>query len=322
MPIRPFKNIPKDAVEWATFFRQTEVTPDPDSVGEEEIEDGAVTYDKLQNVTANTLLGRPTSPDGTVQEISLSGGLEFNTGALRRSALSGDVTVAAGSNTATIGDNVVTFAKMQDISTNSLVGRTSLGTGDPELISCTVAGRALLDDSSAADQRATLGLGTAATQNTGTSGAAVPLLNGTNTWSGASTLNASLAFGNSGYFIANASFGYRFNDSTDAVNLLVINDSGLTELRGNFKLTSVGNKHLIAEGANASMGAATLVAGTVTVNNTLITGNTRIFLTGQNSSGTHGELTISARSVGTSFTITSSSATDTRSVAWLLIEPA
>lgn len=91
---------------------------------------------------------------------------------------------------------------------------------------------------------------------------------------------------------------------------------------GNFQLTAVGNKHLIKEGSNASMGAATLVAGTVTVNNTLVTANSRIFLTGQNSSGTHGELTISARSAGTSFTITSSLATDTRSVAWLIVEPA
>jgi len=39
--------------------------------------------------------------------------------------------------------------------------------------------------STAATARTNLGLGTAATQNTGTSGANIPLLNGTNTWSGA-----------------------------------------------------------------------------------------------------------------------------------------
>ncbi len=47
----------------------------------------------------------------------------------------------------------------------------------------TAAGRAILDDANAAAQRTTLGLGTAATQNTGTSGANVPLLNAENTWS-------------------------------------------------------------------------------------------------------------------------------------------
>lgn len=74
-------------------------------------------------------------------------------------------------------------------------------------------------------------------------------------------------------------------------------------------------------GGAAIQGAATLVAGTVTVNTTAVTANSRIFMNGQNSSGTHGELTISARVAGTSFTITSTSATDTRLVAWFILEP-
>lgn len=78
----------------------------------------------------------------------------------------------------------------------------------------------------------------------------------------------------------------------------------------------------IEDGTNKSMGVATLAAGTVTVANTRIQATSRIMLTGQNSSGTHGELTVSARVVGTSFTITSTSGADTRSVAWLIVEPA
>lgn len=78
----------------------------------------------------------------------------------------------------------------------------------------------------------------------------------------------------------------------------------------------------ITEGSNARMGAATLVAGTVTVNTTAVTANSRIMLTGQDSSGTHGELTISARTASTSFTITSNDAGDTRSIAWIIFEPA
>jgi hypothetical protein len=69
------------------------------------------------------------------------------------------------------------------------------------------------------------------------------------------------------------------------------------------------------------MGAATLVAGTVVVNTTAVTATSRIFLTGQNSSGTHGELTISARVAGVSFTITSANAADTRSIAWMIVNP-
>jgi hypothetical protein len=58
------------------------------------------------------------------------------------------------------------------------------GTGTLTLATLTAAGRALLDDADAPAQRVTLGLGTAAVVNTGTSGAAVPLLNGNNTHSG------------------------------------------------------------------------------------------------------------------------------------------
>ena len=87
-------------------------------------------------------------------------------------------------------------------------------------------------------------------------------------------------------------------------------------------LGSAGGGIAIAEGANARMGVVTLVAGTATVNNTSVAANDRIFLTGQNSSGVHGELTISAKTAGTSFVITSSNAGDTREVAWELKAPA
>ncbi|NTG48958.1 hypothetical protein G6M04_16395 [Agrobacterium rhizogenes] len=50
--------------------------------------------------------------------------------------------------------------------------------------------RSLLAGTSAAAIRATLGLGTAATQNTGTSGATIPLLSTANTWSGIQTFGS------------------------------------------------------------------------------------------------------------------------------------
>jgi hypothetical protein len=66
------------------------------------------------------------------------------------------------------------------------------GSGTAALADFTAAGRALVDDASTAAQRTTLGLGTAATQNTGTSGTNVPLLDGANTWSAGQTLSAAL----------------------------------------------------------------------------------------------------------------------------------
>lgn len=70
-----------------------------------------------------------------------------------------------------------------------------------------------------------------------------------------------------------------------------------------------------------TFGVATLSAGTVTPTATTVTANTRIFLTSQADGGTPGWLRVTARSVGANFTITSSSATDTSTVAFLLVEP-
>lgn len=68
-------------------------------------------------------------------------------------------------------------------------------------------------------------------------------------------------------------------------------------------------------------GTAVLVAGTKVVTLASITANSRIFLTSNVDGGAVGFLRVSARVVGTSFTITSSSATDTSTVAYLVIEP-
>jgi len=76
----------------------------------------------------------------------------------------------------------------------------------------------------------------------------------------------------------------------------------------------------IESGAAAVQGIATLVAGTVTVNTTAVTANSRIFLTPQNASGTAGAVSVSARVNGTSFTILSTQGADTRAVAWMIQE--
>lgn len=171
-------------------------------------------------ITSDRLIGRDTASAGAAEELTVSGGVEFSgAGGIRRSALTGDVTASAGSNSTTIANNVVTMAKLADLATDTLIGRDASGTGDPaaisltnglgftgsnsiginnqgvtyarmqnvsdtdkllgrstagagsvEEIACTAAGRALLDDTDAAAQRTTLGLGTAATRNIGFGG--------------------------------------------------------------------------------------------------------------------------------------------------------
>ena len=77
----------------------------------------------------------------------------------------GDITVSGGGTVMTIDNDVVTYAKMQNISaTDKLLGRATAGAGDTEEISCTTQARALLDDATAADQRTTIGA--AATSHT------------------------------------------------------------------------------------------------------------------------------------------------------------
>lgn len=60
--------------------------------------------------------------------------------------------------TAKIAHQAVTLGKLAHVATNTLLGRSTAGTGDVETIACTAAGRNLIDDASTTDQRATLGL--------------------------------------------------------------------------------------------------------------------------------------------------------------------
>jgi len=90
---------------------------------------------------------------------------------------------------------------------------------------------------------------------------------------------------------------------------------------GNWSQTSSGQRIMIMEGINGMQGVNTLIAGTIIVNNNLITQNSRISLTPQNSAGTPGFLSISLiPSVG--FIINSTSDTDVRDIFWQIWEPA
>ena len=71
----------------------------------------------------------------------------------------GDITVGGAGTTLTIDLDAVSYAKIQNISaTDKVLGRATAGAGDIEEITCTAAGRALIDDADATAQRTTLGL--------------------------------------------------------------------------------------------------------------------------------------------------------------------
>lgn len=90
------------------------------------------------------------------------------------------------------------------------------------------------------------------------------------------------------------------------------------EVQGNLSLTQAGNKIKVATGSNASIGTATLVAGTVTVNTTAMGANSFLFYQRKTAGGTTGKYSYTQVN-GTSFTINSDSNTDTSTLNWWII---
>lgn len=103
---------------------------------------GLITASGLTQTTGK-LLGRSTASTGAVEEISVGTGLSLSAGVLSNTVtdsgitqLTGDVTAGpgSGSQAATIPNDTVTFAKIQNIATDSLIGRDTAGSGDSENI--------------------------------------------------------------------------------------------------------------------------------------------------------------------------------------------
>lgn len=123
--------------------------------------------------TATTITGVPASTAVTLatpRTIAIQTGDVTSPGA----SFDGSASETATATLATVNSNVGTFGSASAV---------------PNI---TVNGKGLITAVT------TSALGTAATQNTGTSGATIPLLNGTNTWSGAQTVNAQLNVNTSG----------------------------------------------------------------------------------------------------------------------------
>lgn len=173
--------------------------------------DSSIAVDTTAPVTDNFEgRGYYNSSSGVLQVYSAGSFANVNatvgTGAVGTAQLAdGAVTTAKASNlgTAAIADDAITYAKIQNTTaTNVLLGRSTAGAGNVEEVSCTAAGRALLDDADATAQRATLGLGTLATQNGTFSGTFSGTSSGTNTGDQTITLTGDVTGSGTGSFAA------------------------------------------------------------------------------------------------------------------------
>lgn len=114
----------------------------------------------------------------------------------------------------------------------------------------------LSDLASASTSRTNLGLGTSATVDTGTSGATIPLLNGTNTWSATQTIENTqpfLKFSETGVTADNGL--WRFNANGEAFYLQTVNDAQ----------SSAGNA-LAIQRTGTTVDSIALTATAVTIN--------------------------------------------------------
>ena len=139
------------------------------------IDNGAVTLAKQADLAANSIIGNNTGSDATPIALtatqvrtllSVAENANNYTHPNHGNGGGGDATSSADGDI-TIRNGAVSYAKMQDVSaTNIVLGRSSVGAGDVEEITCTSAGRALLDDADASAQRTTLAAAGTGTVNT------------------------------------------------------------------------------------------------------------------------------------------------------------
>lgn len=163
------------------------------------VDNSAITYAKMQNVSGPTkVLGRKTAGAGVVEELAVGTDIQaydaelaaiagLTSAADRLPYFTGSGTAALATFTsfgrdlvdssdasaaqATLGLVIGTNVQAQDSELSALASVTSAadkvpyftGAGTATVATFTAAGRALVDDASAADQRTTLGLGTVAT---------------------------------------------------------------------------------------------------------------------------------------------------------------
>lgn len=112
---------------------------------------------------------------------------------------------------------------------------------------------------------------------------------------------------------------------TTTLGVLVVSSTatvtGNATFNGNVSIAGAGKALKLKDGSNNVMGVSTLVAGTKTVNNTLIATGDRVLMSRQTTGGTAGNLSLGTITNGVSFVINSSNAADTSDILWVILKP-
>ena len=145
----------------------------------------AVSGDPISSTKFNTLV-QDLEADANTDRPIVAGG----TGASTASAARTNLGLAIGTDVQAFDAGLLSIAGLTTAADRSIYTTAS---DTYAVYTLTAAGRAILDDADASAQRTTLGLGTAAVKDTGTSGDAVPLLNAANTLSAAQGLSNNIA---------------------------------------------------------------------------------------------------------------------------------
>jgi len=103
------------------------------------------------------------------------------------------------------------------------------------------------------------------------------------------------------------------------VGVTVDRSTGAVSLLADLVFLTVAKGLQFKSGANGRVGSLTLSSGTLTVNNSSVTAKTKIMLNRTSTAGTPGFTSVTYV-VGTSFTVTSSSGTDSSTFDYLLYE--
>jgi hypothetical protein len=180
----------------------------------------AVSGDAISSTKFNSLV-QDLESDANVDRPIAAGG----TGASTASAARTNLGLAIGTDVQAFDAGLLSIAGLTTLADRSIYTTAS---DTYAVYTLTAAGRAILDDADASAQRTTLGLGTAALKNTGTSGDAVGLLNTANAYSASQTFDA----------------GIKFSTSSSHIEMGALNSAGEIRMRTGFAVTASGGSGL------------------------------------------------------------------------------